>query len=323
MALRKDWLYIHILNVGDGDAIILELPRYQDETIRRFGIVDCGNNDKVFQYLKKLLPEHPTDYWIQFLCITHPHKDHYGGISPIMETYGFSEHKRIRQFWDSGFRTNSVTYNTILQQISQEDSIVFIRQSAGAEFEFGEVRIIVLAPSIDLRNRYDTYGVNINNSSIVLKVIYKDSIIILGGDAQFDSWGKVCEEFPRISRIKTWAGADSLPEYSEINQLNCQVLKVSHHCSKHGTSLEYLEKMSPSYCVISCAGEKEGDGKSQHGFPHQLAYDILLEEVKEEQRIFNTARDGSLIIRCTGSNRPKIIPLSDSVDEILEPYSVI
>jgi len=184
--------------------------------------------------------------------------------------------------------------------------MVFIRQSAGAEFEFGKVRIIVLAPSIDLRNRYDTYGVNVNNSSIVLKIVYKKSIVILGADAQFDSWGKVCEEFPRVSRIKTWAGADSLPEYQETNQLNCQVLKVSHHCSKHGTSLEYLEKMTPSYCVrfahqrlrlmvISCAGEEEGDGRSRHKFPHKLAYDTLLEEVKE-QRIFNTARDGSLII---------------------------
>jgi hypothetical protein len=51
MALHKDWLYIHILNVGDGDAIILELPRYGDETIRRFGIVDCGQSDKAFRYL--------------------------------------------------------------------------------------------------------------------------------------------------------------------------------------------------------------------------------------------------------------------------------
>ncbi len=74
--------------------------------------------------------------------------------------------------------------------------------------------------------------------------------------------------------------------------------------------------MSPSYGVISCAGEKEGDGKSRHGFPHQLAYDTLLEVMKKEQRIFNTARDGSLIIKSTGSERLKIIPLNDSVDEI-------
>ncbi|MCH8292142.1 hypothetical protein IH992_13690 [Candidatus Poribacteria bacterium] len=72
MLLRKDWLYIHILNVGDGDAIIIEFPRYRDESIRRFGIVDCGPSHKASGYLKKLLPSHPGDFWIQFLCVTHP-----------------------------------------------------------------------------------------------------------------------------------------------------------------------------------------------------------------------------------------------------------
>ena len=150
MALRKDWLYIHILNVGDGDAIILELPRYGDETIRRFGIVDCGPNEKAFRYLERLLPDQPSDYWIQFLCITHPHRDHYGGIDPIMETYDVGVHKRIRQFWDSGFQADAVSYNAVLQRISEEGNIVSIRQTAGTEFEFGDVKIVVLAPSIDL-----------------------------------------------------------------------------------------------------------------------------------------------------------------------------
>jgi beta-lactamase superfamily II metal-dependent hydrolase len=152
--------------------------------------------------------------------------------------YGVGIHKRIRQFWHSGLQADTLAYKAVLQRTSEESSIVSIRQTAGAEFEFGDVKIVVLAPSIELRNRFETHHFNANNASIVLKVIYKDSVVILGGDAQFDSWSKVCEEFPRASRVRTLTGGESASDIQEANPLKCQVLKVAHHGSKHGTSLD-------------------------------------------------------------------------------------
>ncbi|MBA7545472.1 hypothetical protein ES705_37841 [subsurface metagenome] len=139
----------------------------------------------------------------------------------------------------------------------------------------------MLAPSIALRNRYDTYGININNSSIVLKIEYNEQSVILTGDAQWDSWARVTEDFPHFEKTEN---PDQKIKISDTyNPLRCQVLKVSHHASKHGTSLEYIERLSPNYSAVSCG--------TLHNCPHQLAKDILKE--KEVKTSFTT--EGSII----------------------------
>jgi len=124
----------------------------------------------------------------------------------------------------------------------------------------------VLEPSIDMRNRYDTFGVDPNNASIVLQITFGRSKIILTGDAEFDSWGKICEEFPRTRRLTYPNPADLGPMagqlvqqnpkittlLSESRPLKCTLLKVAHHGSKNGTSYETLKKLAPKKMVITC-----------------------------------------------------------------------
>ena len=113
------------------------------------------------------------DYEINFACVTHPHDDHYGGLSRFLDE--FAEKDKISCFWDCGFRTTAVNYNKALEKIRIYRHINFYRVAAGSEFEFGQTSISVLSPSIDLRNRFDTYGVEKNDASIVLRIKYKNS----------------------------------------------------------------------------------------------------------------------------------------------------
>ena len=57
---------------------------------------------------------------------------------------------------------------------------------------------------------------------------------------------------------------DVRPDIIEHRPLRCQVLKVPHHMSKHGISLEVLETLNPRYTIASCSNQ------SKHGFPHEL-----------------------------------------------------
>ena len=292
MIPHEHGLRIHVINVGHGDAILVELPDRDGHM--RFGMVDAGERGrktrKARDYLKAFVDWRmegaSPEGSFEFFCLSHPHDDHFTGVMPVLEWAG-SQGMHPREFWDSGFRSTSVGYLTIMDYICEHDDIRFMRVTSGTEFHYGPVEVMVLAPSVDLRNRFDTYGVEENDASIVLRVRLGEGSAILAGDAEYHSWGKITEEFPRTSKV-TYPKAESktaeqlikdikgdknpnLFLQSKISQLSCNLLKVAHHGSMNGTSFQYLEKMSPQHYAITCAKDYTPYGsKWQGSFPHPL-----------------------------------------------------
>ena len=245
-----------------------------------------------------------------------------------------------RQFWDCGFRYNSARYLAILNYLAQHQEIQFIRVTSGTEFHYDEVEVLAIAPSIDMRNRYDTYGVEVNDASIVLRISFGRGVAILAGDAHFDSWGKVCEEFPRKKHITYQPdnrgrsdmrdpNREDIAFLSQENQLNCQLLKVAHHGSKRGTSYEYIEKLSPSHFAIPCDLDSEYQSSWRHKFPHPITRLIIGEQINAfnanssdipsvedlENRVGTTAELGTLIYIINGSNQVQRIVLHDEKND--------
>lgn len=353
---ENELLRIHVINVGHGDSILVEFPDEDFNGRRpRFGLVDAGGEDtevrtKTLDYLQEFLEyrlEGPpstnsdaTDYVFEFICLTHPHADHLHGMMPVLEAFcsnTIPKAMRPREFWDCGFRYNTVRYLEVLEFISEHPEVKFIRVTSGTEFHYGDVEVLAVAPSIDMRNRYDTYGVDVNDASIVLRISFGRGVAILTGDAHFDSWGKVCEEFPRKKHLFYPTDSDGDmdrrdPNHNDIvflnqeNQLNCQLLKVSHHGSKRGTSYEYIEKLSPSHFAIPCDLDSEYQSNWRHKFPHPITRLII----GEEANVFDadssdipavpdlddstgiTARHGTLVYRITRNARVTRFPLADA-----------
>ena len=257
--LKKDTLSIHILRVGDGDSIVIELP--EQNGVREHGLVDAYLQGKTLNYVQDL-----GVHTFKLVVATHPHKDHILAIKHVLENFG----GKVEQFWDSGFRHTSGIWDELMEYIlTQRPETFFMRPTSGLSTIINGVDISVLAPSINLRNRYDTYGVDINNSSIVLKLTYAEKTVILAGDAQFESWGKITEEFPHFEKTKNPLQHIQVDE--DHFPLNCYFLKVAHHGSKHGTVLEALEKLKPNVAAISCGQP------SRWNFPHFLAAGALNE----------------------------------------------
>ena len=76
-------LSIHILNVGHGNSAIIQ---YQTSKEKSFGVIDSNHEgDGDPPVLSKLI-ELGADN-ISFIALTHPHADHYTGLSKVIETY--------------------------------------------------------------------------------------------------------------------------------------------------------------------------------------------------------------------------------------------
>jgi len=327
-------LVIHILNVGFGDAILLELPA--DGGKRRLAVVDCYNGSKVIPYINKVISARGNDNvedGLAFLCATHPHGDHISGMTALLD----ENHLQPDEFWDSGFRHKSNTYKKILKKLKGK-KIPVVRVSSGMEWYHGKLRITALAPSVLLRNRYATYGIDINNSSIVLRLEYhKDSVlevegrryegkrdpalerkagkkvVILGADAELYSWSRISEEFPRLEKTGEHEGAIKT---KVINMLGCSVIKVSHHGSMHSIPLDIYERISPALAVISTKQEESEatvreTTLTRKMFPHSLASTSLAEvgarvittdgdfegeQVDGDLRDAGNAHEGSVVI---------------------------
>ena len=313
MMRQNDELKLHFVNVNHGDATILELP--DRGGMAHFAVVDFGAKiaaDRAAprDYMQHLLDlrqdgDPDFDYLIDFVCVTHPHNDHYGGLSRFMGVFA----NRIRSFWDCGFRTTSTEYNRVLvNHVLNNTDITFVRVSSGSEFEFADVRVSVLAPSIDMRNRFDTFGIGKNDGSVVFRLKFRNSYAILAADAEFAAWGKVTEEFPRNRTISFFSDALGLAEREDTaEQLRCNLLKLAHHGSKHGTSLEYLERLTPSHIVIPAGSQTWYNANVTNWanrFPHQLVRDTL-DVLDSSIDIRITGEVGNILYKYSGNWSPR------------------
>jgi hypothetical protein len=326
--LPNDHLHLHFVNVNHGDCTIVEFPRFDGEDhIARFGVVDFGakkavDRDTAGEYFQELLDvrqDGDVDFRaiIEFLCLTHPHDDHYGGLTRFLDAVEADPRVSIRQFWDCGFRINAINYLNLLERVSKNRDISCARVSSGSELQCGKARVQVLAPSVDLRNRFDTYGIGANDASIVMKISFKKSHCVLGADAEFASWAKITEEYPRREKIEFFDDAIGLSERHETaDQLKCNLIKVSHHGSKHGTSLEYLERLDATHYVIpagDAAWYNANLSNWSNKVPHHVVNTIVDELLGAANRanqvhVLGEATRGHAVFRYGGGAGPARTP---------------
>ena len=164
---KNDRLRIHVVHVGHGDCVLVEMPDLveEDNDVRRvrFGMVDAGGmdadvKDKPLKYLKTFLECRlgsgwgPDDFIFEFLCLTHPHEDHYKGVLTLLRGLEEKGPRCLpREFWDSGFRYNTARYLKVLEYLHNHRAVQFVRVTSGTEFHYGETVVMVLAPSVDMR----------------------------------------------------------------------------------------------------------------------------------------------------------------------------
>lgn len=292
-----DDLVYFLLNVGDGDTQLVVLPAQEEQTtsgiekIRRALVVDVATTRKLPALLKSLgdtplLPD--RDDLITVVVATHPHEDHIGGMAEFIELYG----DRIAEFWEPGYYHPTAGYMEMMYALEDSPHVIHMQPTSGMTRFMGMAKVTVLSPAMRVRSLFDSYGVEINNSSLSLRIeipamrveerqadrsykrIRSTQALVLGGDTQTFSWSHVLVDFPQLHPERS-AAAKALRMALGSDPLRAQVLKVSHHGSKHGVSLELIEAVKPSLSLISSVG---GGGK--YNFPHSVTQDAIREALQ-------------------------------------------
>ena len=299
-ALKRspDDLFYFLLNIGDGDAQLLLLPEEEERDQvdearpRRAIVVDAGTTKKLSGLMSALggvLPPEGQEV-CALVVATHPHDDHIEGLAQLIRTYGRTG---IGDFWEPGYYAPTRSFAELMAQI-EDAGIRHCEPTAGMVRYVGGVKITVLAPSVRLRTEYDTRGVQCNDASIVLKVEFPTKristrqvdghqkredmrlpqpwSIVLGADAQTRSWANVTTDFIPLHSGHNAAVARAIRQVERRDHLRADILKVSHHASKHGINIELIERIHPDVTLISSVG-----GGGRFGFPHMLATTAIAE----------------------------------------------
>ncbi len=214
-SVLKGQLKISVLNVGHGDAILLE---GDGKTI----MVDVGHSRNQDILLRKLAERGITR--IDEIILTHHHQDHIGNILTIAQRY------RPKLIYDSGMPNSEGVTSQKLEEAFRTGRYNRQILKAGDKVTFGDnYWIEVLAPGdyLDKRN----YA-RVNNTSLVFRLHYGNFTMMFTGDT----------ENPVEAAMAAKYGS----------QLKADVLKVAHHGSRTSSNYRFISRVKPEYALISC-----------------------------------------------------------------------
>lgn len=207
----SDTLSVYFLDVGQGDAILIESPS------KGRVLIDGGKNLKILSEIGDILPF--GDKRIDVIVSTHPDLDHIGGLPEVISRYDTGLH-----IW-SGVRTEKAIDDELWRRLGAKGVKSLIAKK-GMAVNFGDgVKLAILFPDQDVSNW------DLNDASIVARLDYGESSFLFTGDAT----------------IKT----ENTMMYHSGQFLDADVLKVGHHGSRTSTSLSFAEAVSPEYAIIS------------------------------------------------------------------------
>ncbi len=222
-------LKVIFLNVGQGDAILMETPKGQQI------LLDGGEGQAVLEKLGQYLPM--TDRTIELMILSHPHSDHLDGLVGALKRYS------VKEVWLAGIIHTSSDYLEFLNLIKDKNIPVKNLFACGSKSVAGcsdeitveeGVRFKVLWPEENLAGkRVD----DLNNTSLVLKLIYGENSWLLPGDLDSVAENQLVDNVP--------------------DQLKANILKVAHHGSSSATGEEFLRLVSPAEALISVGADND------------------------------------------------------------------
>jgi len=230
----SDTLYIHYLDVGQGDATLVVSPTGE------IMLVDAGYNGKGES---KILPflEDRSITSLDYIVATHYHADHIGGIDEVIDGLSIDS---VGIVYDRGWSYTTQTYTdyaNVVQSIRTtiQDSQV-IDLGGGVE-----VTCVAVNGNAVLDNPFTDPPHNENDLCVALKLSYTNFEFFVAGDLS----GKNTDYYTDIE-------TSVAPEVGRI-----EVLQVDHHGSNNNTNQCFLDSLQPQVAIISV-------GDNPYGHPH-------------------------------------------------------
>lgn len=213
---RERWqrreLRITHLNVGQGDAAVVEFPGSKvllvDAGGRATGEFDTGESIIApFLHSRKILK-------VDYLLVSHPRVDHYGGMKSIAEEFAPSE------FWSGLSKGRTVRYDDLEEAVERSGIKRIFLSSRDPCRAIGQVSVCVLYPSEEKGG----------DSSVVVRLSFGRVNYLLAGDIEKREEKTLLE--------------------NKIN-LSSTVLKVPRHGSLTASTKEFIAAVKPGLAIFS------------------------------------------------------------------------
>ncbi len=252
---------ITFLDIGQGDASFIEWP---DGTQM---LVDCALDARILEALGRVMS--PFDRKIDYLVVSHPDQDHYGGCVDVMKRF------EIKHIVYSGYKKNSSQYLPVFLQTVQDekkDGAEYIEMDHEQSWNINSSTLHFLYPDLPINSHPFLAKVKktdaSNNSSILMILQYGEKKVMFTGDTEFEEENYLMSKYPSST-------------------LDVDVLKVGHHGSAGSTSDAFLKILTPEYATISSGLE------NRYGHP-TLRTLRRLERVNAQ--ILRTDQKGDILI---------------------------
>ena len=226
---------LHLLDVGQGDAIALRTPR------GRWILVDAGRawrsgdagRSTVIPYLRR------TGGELALLILTHPHADHIGGVASVLTAL------RPREMRDAAFVERSAIYRDLLATAARVGTR-WQRVRPGEAIELDGVEVEFLAPDSAWTASLD----DPNEASTVVRVRHGAVRFLLTGDAE--------------------RGEERWLLDHAAGSLGSEVLKLGHHGSATSSTEAFVDAVAPRVALVS-VGAANGYGHPSPEVMRRLA----------------------------------------------------
>lgn len=229
-------------DIGQGDAALIQTPFDQDI------LIDSGPDASIIEKLDKTMGLANRD--IELAILSHNHDDHFGGFLEILKQGNFKIKKMIFPNRICENKSCEILFEELKKsgaEMMQLKSAMKIELFCAENSNYYGIDII--APIAEFSD-----DKNLNNTSLILKARLPNGDFLFMGDAGDEIWNYLNSRDVAMQRL-----------YG----LNTDILKVPHHGSKNGLTLELIEAVSPKEAIISCGRD------NSFGHPHPSILNLL------------------------------------------------
>lgn len=250
---------VYFLDVGQGDSELI----VTDEAAVLIDASVSGASDTIITALQNY-----GVTTLDWIIATHPHADHIGGFSGLLEYAANSDALTVENVLVPSLPDDQIPTTRVYEQFLDgvEANGLALTEAVDMTIDLGTASLQILPPPGDDYSSLNDYSV---------------CAYLTCGETSFFFTGDASE--PEESDLLASGSLDGL---------QADVLKVGHHGSRESSTDDFLYALSPRYAVISC-----GVGNT-YGHPHSEAVARLTKFCGEN--LWRTDESGTVTIQSDG-----------------------
>ncbi|EGT2201768.1 DNA uptake transporter [Clostridioides difficile] len=205
---KKSLLSIHMIDVGQGDSILVQTPTNKNI------LIDGGDEDSkniINSYLRQKRIK-----TIDIIIATHPDSDHIGSLDNVIKKFN------VNSIYMPEQSTNSESYQNLINSCTDKNlAIQYLYKDDVLNID-NNINIYVLSPS------YIQEESNLN--SIVFKLTFNNNSFLFMGDAEEENEKEILRSFElnNINFIKIGHhGSNSSSSLEFIKKINPDIAAIS------------------------------------------------------------------------------------------------